>query len=166
MDLATIVTAAIVSLHPHISGEMIDVYASDISAAVEEECGHDEESCVSLALALVVVQDAESTWRESVSTCQILGDGGRAATGFQLHQHWWGGLSRREICGSNRLAAIRAARALTVLAGRTGGMRQALQRYVGCYASDPRAVRRRDTLRRLKALPEVREALAAAKAAA
>lgn len=153
MDLLTLVTAAIVSLRPAISGEMLDKYAGDIAGAVETVCGNDNR-CADLALALVVVQDAESTWRESVATCKVIGDGGRAHGSFQLHRHWWRGHSAKEVCGSNRLGAELAANALTVLS-RRGGLDAGLRLYVGCGWGDKRAVRRRATLRRLRALPEV-----------
>jgi hypothetical protein len=163
MDIVTLVTAAIVSLRPHISGEMIDKYAADISAAVDVECEHDEVDCIELALALVVVQDQESTWRSDVETCKVVGDGGRAVGAYQMHRHWWRGRTRKEICSSNLLAATLAAHTLTVLAGPSGGMETALRHYVGCAKNDPRAVKRRDTLRRLKAVPKVRDTLDIAK---
>ena len=160
--LTEMIAAAIVSLSPRISGEMIDKYASDIAAAVndvDEECGHDDRPCLELALALVVVQHEESSWRSDVETCKVVGDGGAAIGAHQTHRHWWRGRTKKEICASNRLSASLAAHALmTLRRGDDYGV--ALQRYVGCPATDRRAVRRRNTLRRLKALPEVRAALA------
>lgn len=165
MDLATVVIAAIVSLHPRISGEQIDKYGTDIAAAVDDECGHDEADCVELAIAVIVVQQEESSWRSDIESCKVVGDGGRAIGAHQTHRHWWRGRTRKEICGDNRLSASLAAHALLTLR-RGDGYAVALQRYVGCPANDKRAVRRRDTLRRLKAVPEVKEALALAKEAA
>jgi hypothetical protein len=162
MDIATLVTAAIVSLHPHISGEMIDKYAVDIVAAVDEECGHDDAHCIELALSLVVIQNAESSFRSDIESCRVTGDNGKSVTGFQLQSHNWGPYSRKEICASNLYAARRAAAVLATHARRRT-YAYAVVRYMGYGARDNG---RCATLRRLKALPEVREALAAAKAAA
>jgi len=166
MELISIVAAAIVSLAPNLSGEQVDEYASDIAAAVDEECGHDDAHCVELALALVVVQHEESSWRKSVETCRVTGDGGRAISMFQLHRHWWGKNTRGQMCASNRLAAKRAAFAMRTLSGPERSMGLAFRRYVGCTASDRRAVRRRDTLRRLRCAPGVSDALASKRGAA
>ena len=157
MSLFDVVVAAIVSIGPRLSGEQIDRYATDIAYVANND--------LDLALALVVAQDAESAWRESVETCKVTGDGGRAISSFQLHRHWWGEFTRTEICASNVVAAARAARALTVLA-RRGGFENALRLYVGCRASDPRATKRRATLRRLRALPAVHAYRLDARAAA
>jgi hypothetical protein len=143
MSLIDIVAAAIVSLHPPpMSGETIDRYAADIAAAAEGD--------VDVALALVVIQDAESTWRESVETCKVKGDGGRAISAFQMHKHWWGGKTSKEVCGSNKLAAELAANVIDVLSHRTGGIAGALRAYVGCNPGDPRSVRRIRNFKRLQ----------------
>lgn len=141
MNLVALIASAIVSLRPALSGEMIDKYADDIAAAADGD--------LELAMALVVVQDAESTWRPTVEICHVTGDGGRAISAFQMHRHWWAGYSRKEICESNRLAASLAASALLVLAERTGGWRGALRAYVGCSPTDSRSVRRRRVFNRL-----------------
>ena len=86
MSLFGVVVAAIISLAPRLSGEQIDRYAADIAYVAGDN--------LELALALVVVQDAESTWRESVETCKVTSDGGLAISSFQLKsKHWFGGLS-------------------------------------------------------------------------
>jgi hypothetical protein len=147
MSLFDVVVAAIVSIGPRLSGEQIDRYAADIAYVAQDD--------LDLALALVVVQDAESTWRESVETCKVTGDGGLAISGFQLHQHWLGGISRTEICRSNLLAAARAGFTMKALA-RYSGIEDAFRRYVGCHRDDPRAIRRREKLKRLRILPATR----------
>jgi hypothetical protein len=48
---------------------------------------------------------------------------------------------------------------MRTLSGPARSMSLAFRRYVGCPATDPRAVRRRDTLRKVKAIPVVKEAL-------
>jgi hypothetical protein len=157
MSFFEVVVAAIVSLAPRLSGEQIDRYAADIAYVA-----HDN---LDLALALVVVQDAESAWRESVETCKVTGDGGLAISSFQLHAHWLGGFSRQAVCRSNLLAAARAGHAMLVLA-RVGGMENALHLYVGCRATDPRATRRRSRIQQLQRLPAVRAFLRQVRAAA
>jgi hypothetical protein len=143
MSMFDIVVAAIVSLGPRASGESIDQYAADIAEASQGE--------LELALAMVATQDAESTWRRDIETCKVLGDGGAAATAWQLHKHWRGGHSRAEVCASNRLAASLAAGALIALSHRTGGLRGAMRAYVGCRPGDPRSARRIRTFERLVA---------------
>lgn len=145
MTVFDVVVAAIVSLGPKLSGEAVDGYAADIAFAANGD--------VELALALVTVQDAESSWRPDIASCKTLGDGGRAAGSFQTHRHWWRNHSQREVCASNRLGAEIAASALTVLS-RRGGLTNALRLYVGCGWGDKRAVRRHETLRKLHRLPE------------
>jgi hypothetical protein len=156
MSVFDVVVAAILSLGPKLPGETIDRYAADITAAVDNECAHDDAFCVELALALVVVQHEESAWRESVETCRITGDGGLAISSFQLHRYWWGPYSRRELCASNGAAAERAAHTLRVLVVTTGSFVGALRAYVGCRATDPRAMRRGANFRKLHQLPAVR----------
>lgn len=163
MTLFPLIVAAIQSVAPPMSGEQLDAYASDIVAAVDEECGHDDVDCLELAAALIVVQHEESSWRRDVETCRVTGDGGRAIGAHQTHRHWWRGHSRKEICASNRLSATIAAHALLTLR-RGSGYGVALQRYVGCPATDRRAVRRRSTLSKIKALPEFKAAIAELKA--
>lgn len=147
MSLFDVVVAAIVSIGPRLSGEQIDRYAADIAYVAKDD--------LDLALALVVVQDAESTWRESVETCKVTGDGGLAISSFQLHKYWRVGFSPAEICRSHLVATALAARALMVLA-RYAGIENAFRLYVGCRVHDVRAVRRRMMFQRLRALPAAR----------
>lgn len=122
-----LVSAMIVRLSPAIAPELRDRYAADIVAAVA-----DSDRPVELAAALVATQSAESDWRESVETCRITGDGGAAISAFQMHAHWLGTSTRKEVCSSNAVAASLAARALTTLHKRAGSWRKAFRLYVGC----------------------------------
>lgn len=159
MEFISVVAAAIVSLAPRLSGEAADRYAGDIVAAVEDECGHSGADCIEFAIAMVVVQDAESSWRSDVESCRVTGDSGRSVSMWQVQRHWYGPYSRRQLCRSNALAAKRGAVALRTYATGTS-YEAAVVRYMGCGWRDPRGNKRRNTLRRLKALPEVRAALA------
>lgn len=145
MTIFDIVVALILSLNPPLSGEDVDRYAADITFAADDD--------VNVAIALIVVQDSESTWRRDVESCKVTGDGGKAISSVQIHRHWWSGYSRAEICASNRLAVTLAANVITVLSESTGSTRAALRAYVGCSSKDPRAVRRwrkYDELQRLR----------------
>jgi hypothetical protein len=156
MTLFPIIVAAINAVAPPMSGEQQDAYASDIVAAVEDECGHDDEHCLRLAMAMVALQLHESTFRKDIETCHVTGDGGNSVSGFQLQKYWFGPYSRREICNSNRYAAKRAAFVLKTHARRRT-YAYAVVRYMGHGAKDNG---RCSTLRRLMALPEVKAALA------
>lgn len=142
-SLLQLVTAAIISLAPQLPPETVERYAADIESAAQGE--------LDLALSLVATQDAESSWRSDVETCKVLGDGGAAATAWQLHKHWYSGHTRAEVCASNTLAASLAASALIALSHRTGGLRGALRSYIGCRPGDPRSVKRLRTYDRLLA---------------
>lgn len=133
METLSMIAAAIVTLAPRLNGETVDRYAADIAAATDD---------IDQALAMVVVQDAESSWRPEVENCTVTGDGNRALTMWQFHAHWMIGLSRKDVCSSNRLAAYVAGNALQVLNHRTGGWRGAIRAYVGARPGDPRIVSR------------------------
>jgi hypothetical protein len=138
--MTSIILTAILTLAPTLPREQAERYAEDIESAAANDDG---ELDVELGMALVVTQDAESTWRESVESCRITGDDGRAVGAFQIHKHWWNGHTRAEICASNRLSAALAARSLRTLRTRTGGnMARAMRSYIGCAATDIRVVRR------------------------
>jgi hypothetical protein len=132
--VTALVLAAILTLAPALQRETAERYAADIALAADGD--------IDLAYALVATQHVESSWRLSVETCAVTGDGGRAVSAFQMHRHWWAGYSRAEVCGSNALATSLAASALVALEHRTGGMAGALRAFVGCKPGDPRSVRR------------------------
>lgn len=64
------------------------------------------------AALLLVTNYAESTFRREVEDCRVLGDGGKAASGFQLHKWTRAGHSQAEVCADPVLAASLALRML------------------------------------------------------
>lgn len=132
--------AAILRLAPLLSQATAERYAADyasVAATLDE------------GLALVATARVEGVFDPAVETCRRTGDHGRSISMFQLRRFWWGGHTRREICGSNRLAAWLALRVL-----RTHGFERSPERafraYVGCSARDERVRSRIIIWRRLR----------------
>jgi len=118
-------------------------YAADIAATAPN---------VVTGKAMVATAITESDFRPAIERCECKekecdpdASGVPRAVGlYQLHRYHYAGHTAEEICGSNRLASELAARALTGLAARAGGMEEALRVYVGISVGrDDRRVKRR-----------------------
>lgn len=133
-----IVAAAIIAAAPWVSKENRARYAADIAATAPN---------VETARAMVATVTVESGFRGDVEQCNCREDecdDGEAISLYQLHWYHFAGHTADEICASNRLASELAARVLTGLAKRTGGMVEALRVYIGAEVrhDDPRVKRR------------------------
>lgn len=142
MSTLALLTAAILSASPGMRPSVAARYAADIAAAT---------TTLEAGLMLVVTAKAESDFRFSVETCDIVGDNGAARSLYQLHSEHYAGHSVDEICSSNRLASRLAARALGRFRRVTGSVELAFARYVGTSAADRRVKRRIELFERLAA---------------
>lgn len=138
---ASVVALAIGLASPGIDQKIRDRYAADYAA--------EARSCDE-AFALVATARVEGAFDPRVEDCRRTGDRGRSVSMFQLQRHWWGGHSRREVCGSNRLASRLALRALRKLGLTKGSWWPAFRAYVGCRASDERVAYRARLYGRLR----------------
>jgi hypothetical protein len=139
MTLVELFTTAILTLAPNMQQETATRYATDVENAVDTD--------IELGIALVVTMNAEATARpEDIERCVYKPwEGDRDARGkpralglYQLHFYWWEGHSAEEICASNTLATILAAREMRIHRAATrGNMHRALRRHVG-YNIDPK----------------------------
>jgi hypothetical protein len=143
-SLHAIALALIFALSPSTPVERAEELADGFTAATED---------VDELLELAVTAWHEGQFRLDVQTCRVRGDGGRALTLFQLHRHWRGGFSDRDVCGTLSLQAQLALRALRSCRG-SGTPRRAFARYTGRRLQDAEVSRRVATLARLRRLVE------------
>jgi hypothetical protein len=136
-----VVALAIRIAAPGTPDPLVQRYAADYAAVSQN---------LDEALALVATARVEGAFDPRVEDCRRTGDHGRAISEFQLQRYWWAGHSRREICGSNRLAARLALRALKRLGFCRGSWWPAFRAYVGCRASDARVTYRARLFGRLQ----------------
>lgn len=138
MTLVELFAAAILTLAPKLPAETATRYATDIENAVDAD--------LELGIALVVTMGTEVRERhEEVERCICRPwecdrgtDGKPRALGlFQLHYYWWEGFSREEICASNTLSTILAAKEMRIHRASTRSWHRALRRHVG-YGIDPK----------------------------
>jgi hypothetical protein len=118
-------------------------YAADIAATAPS---------IVVGKAMVATAITESDFRPAIERCECKARecdrdpaGVPRAVGlYQLHRYYYAGHTAEEICASNRLSSELAARALSGLAARAGGMEEALRVYVGASVRrDDRRVKRR-----------------------
>jgi hypothetical protein len=139
------VVAAIALAAPWVSKPERARYAADIAAAAPN---------LLTAKAMVATAAVESGFRSSIERCECTArecDAGQAHGIYQLHAFHFAGHTAAEVCASNRLASVLAARILEWLAKRPGGMTEALRVYVGTFvrADDPRVKKRLELFDRL-----------------
>jgi hypothetical protein len=133
-----LVVAAIALVAPWVSKVDRARYAADIAAAAPN---------LVTAKAMVATAAVESGFRGRIERCECTAkecDGGLAHGIYQLHAYHFAGHTAEEVCTDNGLASELAARTLTWLATRVGGMEEALRVYVGTSVrrEDPRVKRR------------------------
>lgn len=145
MIAPALVVAAIALVAPWVSKVDRARYAADIAAASPN---------LVTAKALVATAAVESGFRPAIERCECKEkecDAGQAFGIYQLHAYHFAGHTAEEVCSDNRLASVLAARTLSWLAKRPGGMAEALRVYVGTFvrADDPRVKRRLELFDRL-----------------
>ncbi len=150
MISAALVLLALLDARPSLEADRANILSRDIAAEVDT---------LDEARAVIATIETESGMRESVQSCRVTGDHGKAISMGQIHRFWWEGHSRREICADNRLAMRLTIGALRALGGKWGRWDGAFYLYVGRGAArnDPRIVRRQRLFARLQRLAAKRE---------
>ena len=134
MIAPALVVAAIALAAPWVSKVDRARYAEDIAAAAPN---------LVIARALVATAVTESDFRPAIERCECKGKecdadkfGQVRAFGlYQLHAHHFAGHTAEEVCASNRLSTLLAARVLSGLEKQAGGMEEALRFYIGISVS-------------------------------